>query len=147
MRRGKVEKSSTFLFQKKLNLRYYLPRLTLGTMDTNVVRIPFFFVVLCQPNVSCLPEIKDCCLCFGQGRLFGQVGFVCRLVCLPKVPDLQRWLIGEGQPCTKTHVAVIMCPQGKVAIKNIIQSRHILFVGVNHKRKTKAFSYGNVFSH
>lgn len=37
LRRGKVEKSSTFLFQKKLNLRYYLPRLTLGTMDTNVV--------------------------------------------------------------------------------------------------------------
>ena len=38
LRRGKVEKSSTFLFQKKLNLRYYLPRLTLGTMDTHVGR-------------------------------------------------------------------------------------------------------------
>lgn len=112
-----------------------------------VVRIPFFFVVLCQPNVSFLPEIKDCCLCVGQGRLFGQVGFVCRLVCLPKVPDLQRWLIGECQPCTKTHIAVIMCPQGKVAIKNIIQSSHILFVSINHESKAKPFCYGNVFSH
>ena len=112
-----------------------------------VVRIPFFFVVLCQPNVSFLLEIKDCCLCVGQGRLFGQVGFVCRLVCLPKVPDLQRWLIGECQPCTKTHVAVIMCPQGKVAIKNIIQSSHILFVSINHESKAKPFCYGNVFSH
>jgi hypothetical protein len=81
-------------------------------------------LVCCTVSTECFlsAELKDCCLCVGQGRLFGQVGFVCRLVCLPKVPDLQRWLIGECQPCTKTHVAVIMCPQGKVAIKNIIQS-------------------------
>ena len=106
-------------------------------------------LVCCTVSTECFlsAELKDCCLCVGQGRLFGQVGFVCRLVCLPKVPDLQRWLIGECQPCTKTHVAVIMCPQGKVAIKNIIQSSHILFVGINHESKAKPFCYGNVFSH
>jgi hypothetical protein len=43
-------------------------------------------------------ELKDCCLCIEQGRLFGQVGFVCRHVCLPKVPDLQRMPIDVVKP-------------------------------------------------
>ena len=46
-----------------------------------------------QPKVSCLPELKECCLCVEQVRLLGRLASV-RWVCVPDhVPDLQRWLV------------------------------------------------------
>ena len=58
-----------------------------------IVRIPFLSVILCQPKVSCLPELKDCYPSVGKGRLFGRLAFV-GWVCVPDhVPDLQRWLV------------------------------------------------------
>ena len=51
-------------------------------------------VGLCQTMVSCLPELKDCCLCVGTRQALLQGWHLCvGFVCLANVPDLVCWLI------------------------------------------------------
>lgn len=46
------------------------------------------------------------------------------------------FLVIYCQSCTKTHIAVVMCPHTHKAIYDVTQFKHIFFVGVYHKSRS-----------